>query len=1705
MGNKKGPKSFHLPMCIVMDMGGQWKARFRSVAVVCLFLLSTTLQAYTPAESPVFSDDASTNHAVTIGQAESVTVGSFPDGASTKISLEIPDGEAIQGLDVELEPARLPSSMAHSWSDTSEFKSGSTYDGMDVNGTSLTILPQGWEWDFESANHGWTLGSPAWLRGYDTSIGATSGVSSGSNAIYTYNGNYPNSMSTTIWATSPVMDCSSCSGAWELSFMKRLGVESASFDHAYVAVKTTSGSWTTVYSSGYTADTSFNAQTISINNYVANNPAFQVRFGIGTTDGSVTYTGWNVDDVSVLPTSSGVSSGEGNWTSEAFGPSLFGQGENKAFGYMLIDATVPSGSVFEWRLLDAVTNQPVDGFEHMTALSIDLGMVDWVAHPLVRLDTHMESSSGGTPSVHGFHFDGVLNYEFDQDPTAYGWQLQGATWSQGKLSGSGVALSPSFNVRSGFGGFLSNSILNANGVVQASIDDGATWIDLQQGTYHWLTAPAYTVQLRIDSTGGAWELQTLDVELVRTSVVDGFRFDVALDGVSDWSMLLPEIGRLGIQDGFLNGEHWQSRSSISNAPAMFDFALPLSGVDAFEFAFASPSVQMANPSVKFSIAGQELLSKSMASVQDLTLVTLSDAELNTLNAALSQAVETHGVNGLPMSSVQLSIGSSTSSTTVVAGGIFAPYDGALSMEFDASDSLVIALNSQLQSTTAIAGVKTIDLPIRMASTGAVHVTIEQLDTQASIEPISIQVSNVSDTFVPSTEWIEVSSTFDFTPLGVSDAASYVQSNGWSVALQIQGLVRQSHTVCPFVSLPAMGNLGCSTQGSPMVWVDNGAMGSKTVVGSGALLQVDHRFKFTEQWDDEPSLTVSVNLIAPTGPMIPVSMNFGLGDSQGVENDVELKAWRAVNGNGVSSELSHPYLHPGDAVTIEAELAFEHIENSPSPRSGSVDVCFYVDEVQNQCTAVYSNGIASFQWTVPSNQESVALRIELTPLQGQSISYAVPNSLDFNFDTVSPELLGMNIDPFDHIDASPTTSLTFQIADRPVLPSHAYLHLWRSWEDDTNMNGGMDLEEVSIHPLDLPLNRTDTFGSYGYAFDSSSYPSGAIMRGWLDVADTAGNPMLASGDFDTPLFNLQINNDGAPQLGSTPASWNLNGPAWLHPGESNLLSVPVWDLNGVTDLQSIEVDLASNHNTPVLVSWNATTQQCVTEEIFLSINACQLIAIGEDEVFATEGVFHINFTLEWGFNPDVSLVRLPSVMMHDRAGQSNVVALSGLEWRFSGELEIPHSLVQFNVDGHAMEGQGTWIQPRSEVGVTGSVYWYRSQVSVMQSIDLLVELGGIEASIDSMNGTFNGTIVSPLSPGTYALEIGLESPPNGAIDRSDDAAYAFFIVDKDEPTLVGVASPLVSNVLEETVWSSIQFSILIDEEDRLSEDDLMLNWAVHEAGLGITSPLIINGSLSLEVVGGRPYGAMIPTEAVLDIDTLLTASMRTQALELRVYVTGNDVAGHPISSVFNDIDSPLAVWALEQRVPIYTFEDPRMKPSKDIAEGDVLTLTVTIQNSGLANGTAQMFVERVESNGARTRIDAREIQIPAGGQLDYSKEWMPDQSGTMWIEYHIINGPSSQTSTVFVDEPRTEGILGSVAAVNPVLLILIFLLSVSLVAVLIFGLQSPSGKEYNASQQRQVVKGLPSLEQPKPPVVKSPDSGPYGAPRTAASPGENPYK
>ena len=115
-----------------------------------------------------------------------------------------------------------------------------------------------------------------------------------------------------------------------------------------------------------------------------------------------------------------------------------------------------------------------------------------------------------------------------------------------------------------------------------------------------------------------------------------------------------------------------------------------------------------------------------------------------------------------------------------------------------------------------------------------------VDSQASVKALELDVANVSDTLVPGTSWVESTGTFDFSPLGVTDALTHATQSGWSVELHLSGAQQQSKLRCPVASLPITSTSlsSCTASGTALLWFDDGMPGSISAVGSGESWRCD---------------------------------------------------------------------------------------------------------------------------------------------------------------------------------------------------------------------------------------------------------------------------------------------------------------------------------------------------------------------------------------------------------------------------------------------------------------------------------------------------------------------------------------------------------------------------------------------------------------------------------------------------------------------------------------------------------------------------------------------------------------------------------------------------------------------------------------------------------------------------------------------------
>ncbi len=233
------------------------------------------------------------------------TVGSLRDLSSGQIIASVPhEMPSGDGPHLTYQPVG-------SWEGVASFvyhadDGGAPPEGGPSDDATVTVTvasgPQvlaGWDMD---TNPGWTL-EGGWAYGSPTggSGDPTGGYTGGSVIGYVINGDYPNNLAETH-ATTPSVDCSVSTGT-TLRFKRWLGVESATYDHAYVRVSNDGGaSWTTIWShtGGSFEETSWSEHEFDLSAIADGQSDVRVRFTMGTTDGSVTYCGWNLDDVEVI-------------------------------------------------------------------------------------------------------------------------------------------------------------------------------------------------------------------------------------------------------------------------------------------------------------------------------------------------------------------------------------------------------------------------------------------------------------------------------------------------------------------------------------------------------------------------------------------------------------------------------------------------------------------------------------------------------------------------------------------------------------------------------------------------------------------------------------------------------------------------------------------------------------------------------------------------------------------------------------------------------------------------------------------------------------------------------------------------------------------------------------------------------------------------------------------------------------------------------------------------------------------------------------------------------------------------------------------------------------------------------------------------------------------------------------------------------------
>ncbi len=168
----------------------------------------------------------------------------------------------------------------------------------------VSIASTAYEWNMDQ-NPNWTTegqwdwGTPTGGGGQYGNPDPTSGATGNRVLGYNLNGDYSNNLSEKH-LVSEVLNLSNKTNV-QLQFSRYLNVEQPAYDHASIGVSAGNGTWSTVWSNtSVVEDNQWQTAVYDISSIADNQSNVQIRWTMGTTDSSWTYSGWNIDDVQIL-------------------------------------------------------------------------------------------------------------------------------------------------------------------------------------------------------------------------------------------------------------------------------------------------------------------------------------------------------------------------------------------------------------------------------------------------------------------------------------------------------------------------------------------------------------------------------------------------------------------------------------------------------------------------------------------------------------------------------------------------------------------------------------------------------------------------------------------------------------------------------------------------------------------------------------------------------------------------------------------------------------------------------------------------------------------------------------------------------------------------------------------------------------------------------------------------------------------------------------------------------------------------------------------------------------------------------------------------------------------------------------------------------------------------------------------------------------
>jgi hypothetical protein len=1552
-------------------------------------------------EKEEFESDNFYKNSIGIGESSIIKINNYPDGFSEELELSIPENEALDLLEFDLEPVVDVSSDQHVWDSVNHWTSSwAEYENVDYNLTGLRINSPAPSWDFELFNHGWSLDAAGgWAWGVDSA-----GSHGGSKAIYTYQGQYPNQMSNTYYATSPSIDCSSCSGGWNVNFWKQLGVESSSWDHAYFQVKGPNG-WSTLWqNSGSVSDSSYSLQSYRVDSYVAGNSDFRIRFGLGPTDFSVTYDGWNIDDVSITPVSGSGNgaakvegSGDANWTTPEIGYGSHHSVRAGPYGMLNILAETPENTGLDWSVIDVQTNQAIPGYEKRTELFADLGRIDWILHPSIKIKVHLWSDDPSSPIIHSISVGNYWETEFYQNPNENGW-IGNGNWNSGNYQGSGNLTMSTIHSTRPIKSISNDVDVSGNGQLQISADNG-NWINVPSiGTY-LLENPSKQISFQWVSNSGTWTFNSINIEFESGLYPLSPKIDIRKDGKDEWNLSRAEIGFWGSQDRWADGSISQLVTLSTASPKYIDFWIPSDEVMGVCMDLTPESGEIVELDVELRLGQSIIYDTTINNNLGIFRFCLNEIELINLNENITSNSNVWSTYGQSFVSAKLKLTGNAQRVWISALDI--PYNPSIQFREYTNSQIVNSINDYLANSNIINGNYNVPIPLYSGVKSSYEFSLLDQHSTSGLLTNDAVLINATEPLVSSEKWLNLEAKHSVS-FGVIESIEYEMTS-------------ENNRI--FLNFPTNGDPFTMSGDFNLIELNNNPFSYTTINHNISKLI----FRLNPIWDDDYNLEIKVRLVRNDGiKSIPDVIVFGNDLIKSVENDIEIKSWLVRNDLGIKIPDDMPFLKSGSDVIIEIEIGFEDLTFIDNyPKSGDVEVFVLENGFEIGRSSNLTNGKISFVRSIPFGPGNLTYEIKIEPLFNQSDATDIIVNRTFTADSLAPQLISSTVERYDHRSPSTNQILGFDIFDRPVLPDTLQINLWREWIDDFNQDGQPSDEEYWSNTMFSPANLSTSEGRYTYVLDDSDASLGDLVYGFVTGSDSAGNMLVGGGSssIGDELFIYQVKQDGSPQILSGDISWNQSGVMWLNPDISYELNLPFNEPNGISDIQSITFDLADFSEIPGMrVYWDSSESICNSTGNHIVIQSCNIYSRSSYfGPFNNELEFRIKFKIKWSYLVEESVVHEPSIEITDRSGYNTVMTLPQLRWRFSSEIWVDADNLEISANIGTTIDNSVYVLPNSLLSINGEISYSRTGNPVPTTTKIEISIGFNTNSNLSQNGLFVFEMNAPSSPGNYPLSISLPDL-NSDIFDSSNMMTIWIIVDNQPPVLEQVTSPRPNTVLTRGEIPDLIIELSIKETTKLVHDSISIHWSVSLAD-DIFVNYIIKDEIEISTLDD-PISGRYSLSLLFPLDERMGELPTNKELSLNIWVEASDAAGNEISAEFNSLSSPLASWIIQPLQPLLVISDISYSKYGGISIGDPLKVIISVENQGDADAITNLTVI-VKNSGGEFIIAQEPISILMNSKSSIALDWAPDTVGSQWIEVRWNEEYLGQGSLVSVTESENS--------------------------------------------------------------------------------------